>query len=126
MSLKIRLFGPPNIEHNGRPVELKLRKGQALLAFLVFEDKTQSRDALAAMFWPDSDQSSARASLRRTLYQVNKALDQEIIQATAETMFLDRKAASSPPGRSCRRLTTPSTKMIPVAMKTHSMIRAAT
>lgn len=92
MSLKLRLFGPPNIEYNGRPIELNLRKGQALLAFLVVEKKSQSRDALAAMFWPDSDQSSARASLRRTLYQVNKALDQEIIQATAETMFLARGA----------------------------------
>jgi hypothetical protein len=35
-------------------------------------------------------------------------------------------ATSSAPGASCRKLTTPSAKMMPLAMKTHSMIRAAT
>ena len=92
MSLKLFLFGPPKIEKNGRAVELNLRKGQALLAYLAVEGKTQSRDALATMFWPDSDQSNARASLRRTLYQVNKAVGSDVIEATAETMSLTDEA----------------------------------
>lgn len=86
--LKLYLFGPPRIEKNGRPLELKLRKGLALLAYLAVEEQSYSCDTLAAMFWPDSNQNGARASLRRMAYEVNQALGGDIIQFTAETVSL--------------------------------------
>ena len=90
--LKLYLFGLPRIEKDGRPIELKLRKGQALLAYLAVEEQSYSCEMLATMFWPESNHKSALASLRRVIYEVNQTLDSEIIQATAETVGLAQDA----------------------------------
>ena len=55
--LTIRLFGSPELELSGRPVETDRRKAVALLAYLAVTGIPQSRDALAALFWPDFDTS---------------------------------------------------------------------
>lgn len=73
--LEIHLFGSPQILHKGTAVEVDTRKATALLAYLAVLGTPQQRDTLAALFWPDYDQSSARAALRRTLSTLNKALD---------------------------------------------------
>jgi len=72
--LTIRLFGPPEIELSGRPLETDRRKAVALLAYLAVTGVAHSRDALAAMFWPDFDTSRAYAYLRRTLWELGQAL----------------------------------------------------
>ncbi|HEX8034295.1 MAG TPA: hypothetical protein VF510_10630, partial [Ktedonobacterales bacterium] len=65
--LTLRLFGTPRIECDGSPVVVDTRKALALLAYLALTRQQQSRDTLAALLWPDYDQSHARATLRRTL-----------------------------------------------------------
>lgn len=87
--LKLFLFGAPRLEHRGETVDISLRKALALLIYLVVTKGKFSRDELATMLWPESDQSSARANLRRTLYVINKSLGEEILSTGREIVQLD-------------------------------------
>jgi len=51
----LRLLGPPQIQLDGRQVELGTRKVLALLAYLAVTGQVQSRAVLAALFWPEAD-----------------------------------------------------------------------
>ena len=85
----LALFGNPQIEVDGREVQLSLRKALAMLAYLSVTKHNHSRDLLATIFWPESDQSSARAALRRTLYRLNQALGEDVLAATPETISIN-------------------------------------
>jgi DNA-binding SARP family transcriptional activator/tetratricopeptide (TPR) repeat protein len=65
--LNVALLGPPHIEYDGRPVHFDTRKAVALLALVSMSEQPLSRDRLAVMLWPDSDDERARGALRRTV-----------------------------------------------------------
>jgi len=67
-NLQFLFFGPPRIKFEGGTIDLRVRKAMALLTYLAVTKGEYSRDELATLLWPESNQSSARASLRRTLY----------------------------------------------------------
>jgi len=67
MTLRLYFLGPPRIERDGQTIEPDTRKATALLAYLAVTGQFQTRDALAALLWPDMDDQHARAALRRTL-----------------------------------------------------------
>src|SRR5512143_1313115 len=79
-SLSIHLLGSPRIEVNGRPITVDTRKAVALLAYLATtpgeqrEHREHRRESLAALLWPEVDQSHAFSALRRTLSALNKAI----------------------------------------------------
>jgi DNA-binding SARP family transcriptional activator/pimeloyl-ACP methyl ester carboxylesterase len=87
--LRLFSFGPPRLEHRGENVSISLRKALALLNYLAVRRGKYSRDELATLFWPESDQSGARANLRRTLYVINKDLGEEIVSSDKEIVFLN-------------------------------------
>jgi DNA-binding SARP family transcriptional activator/pimeloyl-ACP methyl ester carboxylesterase len=87
--LRFFLFGSPRLKRRGEPLELGLRKAMALLTYLVVTKGEYSRDDLATLLWPEGDQSSARASLRRTLYIINRTIGEGILTTGAETIRLD-------------------------------------
>ncbi len=87
--LKLNLFGQPRLERDGSTVEISLHKALGLLAYLAVTKQTVSRDALATMFWPEHDTSTARANLRRTLYTLNKTIGEGTLEVTADTVVLD-------------------------------------
>ncbi|MDQ4076341.1 MAG: tetratricopeptide repeat protein, partial [Chloroflexota bacterium] len=87
--VKLFVFGPPRVERDSQVLEINLRKVLALLIYLAVTKQPRSRDALATLLWPESDRRRARGNLRRTLYQLNKALGDEVLQATAETVELN-------------------------------------
>lgn len=72
--LRLLLLGSPQIEINGEPVHLDRRKAVALLVYLAVNRQPHSRDTLATLLWPESDQSRGRAALRRTLSVLNQTL----------------------------------------------------
>lgn len=88
--LKIHLLGPPSVRVDGDPVHVDTRKAIALLAYLVLEGGVHQRDGLAALFWPESDQSHARGALRRTLFALREGVGREWISADRDTIRLDR------------------------------------
>lgn len=79
-SLRLSLFGTPRVERDGKTVSLSRRKTIALLAYLAASGQPHSRDALSALLWPDNDQSSARANLRRDLSRLKSALGDDALR----------------------------------------------
>src|SRR6266446_5805577 len=72
--LRLAFLGPPRVERDGVPLEVDTRKAIALLAYLAVNKQDHRRDTLATLFWPEYDQSHARASLRRTLSALKRGL----------------------------------------------------
>lgn len=83
--LSLFLLGPPRLKLDGEPVQIGRRKALALLIYLAVTRRRHSRDALATLFWPDYDQSSARADLRRTLSVLTRTLGQDWLAVDRET-----------------------------------------
>ncbi|GCE27905.1 hypothetical protein KDA_33890 [Dictyobacter alpinus] len=90
--LTLFLFGSPNIEYNGKRISVDTRKASALLIYLAMTRRRHRRDALANLLWPDYDQAHARATLRRTLSALNKALDNQWLQIDRDTLAIDAHA----------------------------------
>ncbi len=86
--LKLFVLGMPRIERDGVPVEVDTRKAIALLTYLAMTRQNHSRDALAALLWPEYDHSRARAALRRTLSVLRRALAGEWLEVDRETIGL--------------------------------------
>ncbi len=75
MSIRLVTFGGLHVFAGERELERALaqRSRAALLAYLTIERRV-SRDALTAMFWPESDACAARHALRQSLYHLRNAL----------------------------------------------------
>ncbi len=86
--LEIALLGPPEINIDGSPVKTERRKAIALLAYLAVTGRPQPRDRLAALLWPDYEQDSAYAYLRRTLWELNQMLGKGWIEADRDRAAL--------------------------------------
>lgn len=73
--LEIATLGGIALRCNGRPVVgLASQKVKALLIFLACTGKDQPRETLATLFWGDSPQAKAMASLRVALSNLKKNL----------------------------------------------------
>ncbi|MBN2549430.1 MAG: AAA family ATPase [Anaerolineales bacterium] len=68
------LLGPPRIEREGQTLDLTRRKATALFAYLAVTGKSQRRETLAALFWPEADSFHSRSALRRVISDINQAL----------------------------------------------------
>jgi predicted ATPase/DNA-binding SARP family transcriptional activator/Tfp pilus assembly protein PilF len=90
--LTLRLLGSPFIELDGRVIRLSRHKALALLVYLALTKRSHSRDTLATLFWPDLDQSHARAGLRRALSLLNRTLGSEWFAIDRETAGWSPKA----------------------------------
>src|SRR2546430_3791482 len=114
--LIICLLGTPRFERNGENINLDTRKASALIAYLAIAKQRKSRDTLAALLWPEFDQTHARATLRRTLSTLNKALGGSWLEISREYISLNFNAGIwvdvdefhshyalwCPPNRRCR------------------------
>lgn len=93
-TLNIRLFGPPDIRINGKPLSgLHSRKAYSLLALLILRhDREVARDWLSGILWPESTQSRAFYNLRENLADLRRALGSEAVRLqspTRQTLLLD-------------------------------------
>jgi DNA-binding SARP family transcriptional activator len=91
--LSLFLLGLPCLERDGRAVEVERHKAMALLAYLAVTGMPHRRDTLAALLWPELDQTRARAALRRTLSTLNIALAGNWLETSRETIGLSPSAA---------------------------------
>lgn len=89
--LRMALLGTPRIDVGGNPISVDTRKAIAVLAHLAVVGPS-SRDHLAALLWPDSDQSRARGALRRTLSVLNKGLGGRWLILSNQEVALDDEA----------------------------------
>ena len=74
-TLDIRLLGGLKLEHGGAPVDLGPDRAKEVVAWLLLNrDRQLPRARLAYLLWPESDEAQARANLRKTLFQLRRAL----------------------------------------------------
>jgi DNA-binding SARP family transcriptional activator len=90
--LTFHLFGPPRVQRNGAPVRIVRRRAVAFAVYLAVTGREVSRDALSALFWPETDASHARADLRRTLHLLHLALGPKRLVAEGELVRFQRDA----------------------------------
>lgn len=88
--LQFYLFGAPRIEHDGQPVSIKRRKAAALVFYLAMSTQPHNRSALASVFWPESDQTSARSALRTTLASLRRTALKDWLVIDGENISLKR------------------------------------
>jgi DNA-binding SARP family transcriptional activator len=85
--------------HPGTPrLALPTRKAQALLAYLAVPlGSAHPRDKLAGLLWGNTLETTARTSLRQTLYALRKSLRDAVPQpliVDGETVALDSSAVT--------------------------------
>ncbi len=72
-SLKVLLFGAPQVFLDARPLENFIsNKARALLFYLAATRRPHTRDALAGMFWGEMPNREARINLRQVLSNLRK------------------------------------------------------
>ena len=86
--LKLYFLGPPRIERAGQVTEPDTRKATALLAYLALTGEQQTRDALAALLWPEFDDKRAKAALRRTLSALKSSIGDEALIISRDLLGL--------------------------------------
>jgi len=91
-ALYISGLGSPRIALNGQGVEIKRRKAVALLIYLLVEGRSQPRQFLSSLFWPEYDQSKAYAYLRRTLWEINNTLGDGWMEGSRERIGVPSSA----------------------------------
>ena len=88
--LRVRLLGELQAEADGEPIAMPPgRRAWALLAWLALHPGEHARGSVAARFWPDVLDSSARASLRSALWELRRALgDDDALAAGRDRIAL--------------------------------------
>ncbi len=77
--LRVRVLGELGLELDGKPLHAPTsRRARSLLGLLAVDRRTHSRSQLAARFWPDVLDESARTSLRSALSSVRKSLGADV------------------------------------------------
>jgi DNA-binding SARP family transcriptional activator/alpha-beta hydrolase superfamily lysophospholipase len=89
LPIHICLLGSPHVEKDGQAIVVPRRKTLALLAYLAVTGQMQSRETLAALFWPENDQSSALANLRRDLSRLKVLLGENLLAVDRLQASLD-------------------------------------
>ena len=74
--LSLRLLGGLRAQHgSGRPLSIRRKKAQALLAYLALHPgAASSRDSLAGLLWSGTTDEHARHNLRQTLFALRQAI----------------------------------------------------
>ena len=71
----IRLLGAIEVESNGELLtSFRSQKALAILAFLISENRSVTRDYLAGLVWPETNQKQALGLLRRSLHSLSSQL----------------------------------------------------
>src|SRR5262245_51518555 len=85
---KLYVLGEFRLERSGIPLDLPTRKIESLFAYLALHPQEHAREKLAAMFWGDSTDQSARHSLSVALNTLRKSLDPTPVLADRATVQL--------------------------------------
>jgi len=90
-SLEIHLLGSFNLIYDGKIVKgLDSPRLQSFLSYLLLHrDAPQSRQQLAYLFWPDSNDSQARTNLRNMLFKLRGAFPEvdDYLEVNQQTLW---------------------------------------
>ena len=88
-TLKLFLLGAPHVEHRNKTLKLPRQKSLALLIYLAMTGREQSREKLAALFWPEASNAQARQALRNALWDIRRATSDDHLTADTEVVSFD-------------------------------------
>src|SRR5882724_5307095 len=72
-ALQISVIGNAAVTWRGQSVKIKSRKSLAVLSYIALsESRQETRERLVGLFWSESDEEKARASLRQTLRDLRR------------------------------------------------------
>ncbi len=95
-TIRLRVFGGLELVRLGGKREMATQsKRVALFAYLTLAEPRglQRRDSFLPLFWPEFDQSRARAALRQSIYYLRRALDEDVFLGEGdETLGIDHAA----------------------------------
>jgi len=97
-TLKVYLFGSPVITRDDVPLPITSQKALALFYYLIYNRQVYSREKLATLFWGETSDRQAKASLRNTLYELRRNLAsgkvpaEEYILAEGNTLCFNPEA----------------------------------
>jgi DNA-binding SARP family transcriptional activator/Tfp pilus assembly protein PilF len=89
--MKLQLLGDFALAGTGAKAPVALRRGQALLAYLALkETRSETREVVLDLLWPDRFKEQAQASLRQVLFELRAAATGEaaIVEATRTSVAL--------------------------------------
>ena len=73
--LLVSVIGGAGFTYGGREIRLRNRKARAMLAYLALgETGEESRERLAGMFWSETSEQNARATLRQAVHEVREEM----------------------------------------------------
>src|SRR4051794_41523075 len=89
--VRVELLGELTVRAGGRTIEPpRSRRAWSLLAWLALHPGEHPRGDVAARFWPDVLDASARASLRSAAWALRRSLgDADVLVATRDRIGLD-------------------------------------
>jgi DNA-binding SARP family transcriptional activator/pimeloyl-ACP methyl ester carboxylesterase/class 3 adenylate cyclase len=92
--LSLRLLGGFRAQHgSGRPLAIRRKKAQALLAYLALHPgAASSRDSLAGLLWSGTTDEHARHNLRQTLFALRQAITPDPFIVEGELVGLRESA----------------------------------
>ena len=90
--LSLRLFGHPEIRSGGQPLAIGRRHVLALVTILAETGRPLPRSRVADMLWPDADEATVRARLRRLIHRLAETVGRNAIRSAGETIWLDPHA----------------------------------
>jgi DNA-binding SARP family transcriptional activator/tetratricopeptide (TPR) repeat protein len=88
----LRLLGPPSLEDLHGPVSGRVAQERKLAVLAVLaraENRTVTRDFLAGMFWPESDQSRARHNVADAVWVTRSALGERAVLSWGNRLTLN-------------------------------------
>jgi len=88
--ISLRLLGHPEVRVDGRALAIGRRHMLALLAILAEAGAAVSRRRLGEMLWPETDEATVRARLRRVVHRIGGTIGRRAIKASGDTIALDR------------------------------------
>lgn len=93
--LKVLLLGTPEVYWDGQPLEIRRRIPRKILYYLAAHEYALGRAELLPLFWPESDEASARAGLRDNLSKLRAELPDPTLLITDITkVSLDHSRVS--------------------------------
>ena len=92
MAYALYLFGRPRIIRDNTEVSIGWKKAVALLIYLSFCDRGDSRDTLSALLWPNQSQDRAYANLRNAMQFIRKNLGADIFDADRSSVSIKNKS----------------------------------
>ncbi|HSW06638.1 alpha/beta fold hydrolase [Aquabacterium sp.] len=91
--VQLQCKGYPGVVVDGQAVDLRLKRGIALLLLLFESARRLARAQIAETLWPDVPADVGRARLRRLCHEMNTALRGTLLVGDADTVWLDTTVA---------------------------------